>query len=472
MLYEHNIPTYNRAKELLLAYRSIGIVQGTGVGKSYITLELINTLFKDASITYVVPTNKIKEALQDMFKDVMFVTYSYLLNHEIKCDLVIFDECHHAVAPEWGKAVKKVIDNTQYKIFLTATPKDLESLTSHIVYGLSVEKAIDCGVLTPFNYVSILSEDVVVGTPYNMGDVIKKYITRPMKKYIVFCSNIAHCNQVAKRVKSWIDVDEIYISTSKHKFDLEVFNKSPNKCVLIVVNQINEGAHIKGVDCIIMLRSTKSPIVFEQQLGRGLSASSKEPLLVIDAVGNLTKLDDMSKTASKILHKAVTTYKGGQLPDRFIIVDEELLNYKQTFNIKRKEAVWTNEEIEYLKEHFYLDGYEVSKVINKKKSEIEQKAKELNLKIASTWTIYELSILKEQYYYDPDNYYKLLPWRTRSECFRMVRKMKYKTYTQDKDLLKYKLLTGDSDIYPFDITDIQSLGLSKFVEGEHRDVFK
>ena len=65
MLYEHNIPTYNRAKELLLAYKSIGIVQGTGVGKSYITLELINTLFKDASITYVVPTNKIKEALQD-----------------------------------------------------------------------------------------------------------------------------------------------------------------------------------------------------------------------------------------------------------------------------------------------------------------------------------------------------------------------------------------------------------------------
>ena len=55
------------------------------------------------------------------------------------------------------------------------------------------------------------------------------------------------------------------------------------------VDLFNEGVDIPSVDRVVMLRPTESPVIFLQQLGRGLrtdSASNKEALTIIDFVGN------------------------------------------------------------------------------------------------------------------------------------------------------------------------------------------
>ena len=56
---------------------------------------------------------------------------------------------------------------------------------------------------------------------------------------------------------------------------------------LITVVIFSEGTDIVEVNQVIMLRPTQSPIVFIQQLGRGLrKAEGKEYVVILDFIGN------------------------------------------------------------------------------------------------------------------------------------------------------------------------------------------
>ena len=57
--------------------------------------------------------------------------------------------------------------------------------------------------------------------------------------------------------------------------------------LICTVDVFNEGLDVPEVDTVLMLRPTDSPVVFMQQLGRGLRRSvGKESLTVIDFIGN------------------------------------------------------------------------------------------------------------------------------------------------------------------------------------------
>lgn len=57
--------------------------------------------------------------------------------------------------------------------------------------------------------------------------------------------------------------------------------------VICTVDVFNEGLDVPEVDTVLMLRPTESPVVFLQQLGRGLRRSQgKDALTVIDFIGN------------------------------------------------------------------------------------------------------------------------------------------------------------------------------------------
>ena len=58
---------------------------------------------------------------------------------------------------------------------------------------------------------------------------------------------------------------------------------------IFTVDIFNEGVDIPEVNQVIMLRPTQSPIIFVQQLGRGLrKAKDKEYVVVLDFIGNYT----------------------------------------------------------------------------------------------------------------------------------------------------------------------------------------
>ena len=60
--------------------------------------------------------------------------------------------------------------------------------------------------------------------------------------------------------------------------------------VIFSVDMFNEGLDISEIDMVMFLRPTESPVVFLQQLGRGLRKSrNKEYLNVLDFIGNYEK---------------------------------------------------------------------------------------------------------------------------------------------------------------------------------------
>lgn len=66
--------------------------------------------------------------------------------------------------------------------------------------------------------------------------------------------------------------------------------KSGEVKVIFSVDMFNEGVDITSVDMVMFLRPTESPVVFLQQLGRGLRrCKEKEYLNVLDFIGNYEK---------------------------------------------------------------------------------------------------------------------------------------------------------------------------------------
>lgn len=63
--------------------------------------------------------------------------------------------------------------------------------------------------------------------------------------------------------------------------------KSGDLEILCAVDVFNEGLDVPDINTVLMLRPTESPVIFLQQLGRGLRrAEGKDALVVVDFIGN------------------------------------------------------------------------------------------------------------------------------------------------------------------------------------------
>lgn len=91
------------------------------------------------------------------------------------------------------------------------------------------------------------------------------------------------------------------------------------------MDMFNEGVDITSVDMVMFLRPTESPIVFLQQLGRGLrKCRGKEFLNVLDFIGNYEKagrvrflLEGKSSTHGEVYHPS----------DRLLFPDDCLVDF-------------------------------------------------------------------------------------------------------------------------------------------------
>lgn len=109
---------------------------------------------------------------------------------------------------------------------------------------------------------------------------------------LIFCTDVAHMQALQKMfVGMGIDAHYVHGATSSHARShiLEQFRQQKLP-VLINCGVFTEGTDIPCVDCIIMARPTRSSVLFQQMLGRGLRLfPGKENCLVIDLVDNLGK---------------------------------------------------------------------------------------------------------------------------------------------------------------------------------------
>ena len=226
-------------------------------------------------------------------------------------DYVIVDEVHHAAADSY----RRILDVLEpaFLLGLTATPDRADEadvlgiFDDHLPYRADLADGVARRLLVPFAYEGLrdsvdyapipwrsgrfdptaLSE--AVQTQQRMETLWAAWERLPGSRTLVFCASIQH----AQFVRDWLSEHGVRIETvhsGRDSFDrtdgLRLL-EAGELDALCTVDLFNEGIDCKPIDRVVMLRPTESPVVFLQQLGRGLRiAEGKEVLQVIDFVGN------------------------------------------------------------------------------------------------------------------------------------------------------------------------------------------
>lgn len=231
---------------------------------------------------------------------------------------LVIDEFHHAVNDQYKRIVEYF--KPQFLLGLTATPERMdgrnifEICDYNVPYEISLKEAINKGMLVPFHYYGIYDDTDYVGLHVVRGkydekelneryignvhrhDLIYKYYSKySSKRALGFCCSRAHAEEMAKEFcKRGIPSVAVYSNaigefSEERSTAIEKLKKGEIK-VIFSVDMFNEGVDITSVDMVLFLRPTESPIVFLQQLGRGLRKSKgKEYLNVLDFIGNYEK---------------------------------------------------------------------------------------------------------------------------------------------------------------------------------------
>lgn len=233
-------------------------------------------------------------------------------------DYLIIDEFHHAVNDQYQRIIKYF--KPKFLLGLTATPerldgKDIYEICDYNVpYEISLKEAINKGVLVPFHYYGIYDtvdyssihlvrghydekqlDKAYIGNKDRYDLIYKYYKKYPSKRALGFCCSRKHANEMAKEFCArGIDAVAVYSNTNgepSEERNIAIQKlKSQEIKVIFSVDMFNEGVDIPDLDMVMFLRPTESPVVFLQQLGRGLRISNgKTYLNVLDFIGNYEK---------------------------------------------------------------------------------------------------------------------------------------------------------------------------------------
>ena len=242
-------------------------------------------------------------------------------------DCIILDEAHHSSADTY----QKVMNYFKPKLWLgmTATPDKrddevegrniYEIFNYQIAYEIRLQQAMEENILCPFHYfgisdVSFVDEKQLKSRKMTEGDFnlltsdervrhiieLAEYYgySGDRVKGLVFCSRIDESEELSQKFNE-LGYRTIALNGSAKENErtiaFERLAMDENDATeemqpldyIFSVEILNEGVDIVEVNQVIMLRPTESPIVFIQQLGRGLrKAEGKEYVVILDFIGN------------------------------------------------------------------------------------------------------------------------------------------------------------------------------------------
>lgn len=233
-------------------------------------------------------------------------------------DYLVIDEFHHAVTGQYQRIANYF--KFQFLLGLTATPERMdgrnifEICDYNVPYEISLKEAINKGILVPFHYYGIYDEtdysslhlvkgrydekelnETYIGNVRRYDLIYKYYRKYPSKRALGFCCSRQHAEEMAKEfcargvkaVAVYSNADGAY-SEDRNQAIRKLNSREIE--VIFSVDMFNEGVDIAALDMVLFLRPTESPIVFLQQLGRGLRTyRGKEYLNVLDFIGNYEK---------------------------------------------------------------------------------------------------------------------------------------------------------------------------------------
>ncbi len=264
----------------------------------------------------------------------------YLRYHpDLKFDLVIIDEAHHAPADTYSDIIHKL--KPSYLLGLTATPfrKDKKNVTK--IFGeplikYDVVRAIKNGLLSKVKYV-IKNDNVDIdwitmnsNLGYTIKDLNKKLFLKQLNEEIVdsfldfwnrkkpergiiFCNSSEHCERIETILTnsgySCASLTTRIRDKKERMRRLRFFRQGKIK-ILTCYDMLNEGIDVPDVDFIVFLRVTHSRVNYLQQLGRGLRQKDGKELLVLDYVGDIRRIKHVRR-----FKKSYDEYKSSDIEE-------------------------------------------------------------------------------------------------------------------------------------------------------------
>lgn len=320
------------------------VVAATGVGKTYLAafdskgfkrvlfVAHREEILKQAAVSFHNVRNSDDYGFFDgteksMDKSVIFASVATLGRSEYLndkyfprdyFDYIVVDEFHHSVNGQYRRIVEYF--KSEFLLGLTATPERMDGKNIYeicdynVPYEISLKSAINKGMLVPFHYYGIYDDtdysgihivrgkydekelnETYIGNVYRHDLIYKYYRKYGSKRALGFCFSREHAEEMAQEFcKRGIPSVAVYSnSNSEYAEERSVaIQKLADGEIRVIfsVDMFNEGVDIPSVDMVMFLRPTESPIVFLQQLGRGLRKSKgKEYLNVLDFIGNYEK---------------------------------------------------------------------------------------------------------------------------------------------------------------------------------------
>ena len=243
-------------------------------------------------------------------------------------DCIVLDEAHHVTADTYQKIMKHFLPKLWLGMTATPDKRDdnvagrnvYELFNYQIAYEIRLQQAMEENLLCPFHYFGITDLSIVGDDKDNRdfsmltSDERVKHIIQQANYYgysgekvkgLIFCSSIKETQELSYKFNNIVNPDTgEYFRTialngdaneqeRQDAFERLAMNESEANVhkqpldYIFSVEILNEGVDIVEVNQVIMLRPTQSPIVFIQQLGRGLrKADGKEYVVILDFIGN------------------------------------------------------------------------------------------------------------------------------------------------------------------------------------------
>lgn len=356
-------------------------IAATGTGKTYLGA-FDAKAFRAKKLLFIVHNEEILKSAMETFKNVLpektmgfftgneksidrdytFATIQSLNNRyeefgESEFDYIIVDEAHHITAKSYEKVINYF--KPKFLLGLTATPERCDGGNIYEIFNMNVpveirlQEALDRELVTPFHYYGVkdISEVNLEGIDLNDISGVTKalnlekrvdFIIEKMnfygfsgerRKTVGFCVSIEHCEYMTREfLKKGIKAVTV---TGAHGKELrgdiiKKFKETEDLEVIFTVNIFNEGIDIPCINSILMLRPTASPIIFTQQLGRGLRHyKNKEFLTVIDFIGNHSR--------AFLIALALMGRKGYDKESIKIAVKRDFDNLSKSIHVKMEE---------------------------------------------------------------------------------------------------------------------------------------
>lgn len=219
--------------------------------------------------------------------------------------LVVCDEAHHALSESWQSVLDRF--SNCWVLGVTATPdrgdkRNLGEYFDNIAYELGLFDLIKSGYLSNISVQSVpINLDLrgrvrTTAGDFNSSDLdcaLTPYLEQIAGAITEYCSDrktlvFLPLIETSKRfteilVRQGMNAEHIDGTSEDRKEILARFDKAKKPSVLCNAMLLTEGYDCPSVDCVVVLRPTRSRPLYAQMIGRGTrTAEDKKNLLLLD----------------------------------------------------------------------------------------------------------------------------------------------------------------------------------------------